>query len=54
MDAWLFPKETDTDRLRAMLVPAADGLFISTAASPSVNSVKNDDPSLLQYVAEAD
>ena len=53
VDDWLYPKEIDTDKLRALLVPAADDLLISTAASPSVNSVKNDDPSLLEY-AEAD
>ena len=52
VDDWLFPKESDIDKLRSFLVPAADDLLVSTPASPSVNSVKNDDPSLLEY-AEA-
>ena len=53
VDDWLYPKETDSDKLRGLLVPAADDLLVSTPASPSVNSVKNDDASLLEY-AEAD
>jgi putative SOS response-associated peptidase YedK len=51
VDDWLHPKESDSDKLRSFLVPAADDLLIRTAASPSVNSVKNDDPSLLEYAA---
>jgi putative SOS response-associated peptidase YedK len=47
LDDWLYPKETDTSKLRSMLVPAAEDLLVSTAASPSVNNVKNDDPSVL-------
>lgn len=49
LDVWLYPKETDSDKLRGMLVPAPDDLLICTAASPSVNSVKNDDPSVLRH-----
>ena len=49
VDDWLFPKESDIDKLRSFLVPAADDLLVSTPASPSVNSVKNDDPSVLEY-----
>ncbi len=51
VDDWLHPKESDSDKLHSLLVPAADDLLIRTAASPSVNSVKNDDPSLLEYAA---
>lgn len=54
VDDWLYPKETAADKLRSFLVPAADDLLICTTASPSVNSVKNDDPSLLEYMAGAD
>lgn len=54
VDDWLYPKESDRDKLRSFLVPAADDLLIGTLASPRVNSVKNDDPSLLEYAAEAD
>lgn len=54
VDDWLYPKETDLDKLRGLLVPAADDLLISTPASPRVNSVKNDDPSVLVYEAAAD
>lgn len=49
VDDWLYPKETDFDSLRRLLVPASDGLLISTAVSPDVNSVKNDNPGLLEY-----
>ena len=54
VDDWLYPKESDRDKLRSLLGPAADDLLIGTLASPRVNSVKNDDPSLLEYAAEAD
>ena len=47
VDGWLYPKETDADKLRSLLVPAPDDLLIRTAVSPSVNNVKNDDASLL-------
>ena len=47
VDDWLYPKETDADKLRSLLVPAPDDLLIRTAVSPSVNNVKNDDASVL-------
>ena len=47
VDDWLYPKETDTNKLRSLLVPAPDDLLIRTAVSLSVNSVKNDDLSVL-------
>ncbi len=50
VDDWLFPKETDFDKLRGLLVPARDDLLVSTAVSPDVNSVKNDNPSLVEPV----
>ena len=52
IDDWLHPREEDVEKLRGFLVPAADELLISTAVSPRVNSVKNDDPELLTEATE--
>lgn len=43
---WMFAT-TPPDSLGRLLVPAPDGLLRMDAVSPLVNSVKNDDPSLL-------
>jgi putative SOS response-associated peptidase YedK len=50
VDAWLFPKQ-EPDALRPLLVPAPEDLLIATPVSPRANSVKNDDPGVLEEVA---
>lgn len=50
---WLDP-ETPADVLAAMLDPAADGVLAGYPVSPRVNSVKNDDATLIEPVTEAD
>ena len=51
IDDWLHPREEDVDKLRGFLVPAANDLITSTPVSPRVNSVKNDDPDLLEEIS---
>ena len=51
IDEWLYPEQTDTKRLLALLRPIADDALITTPVSPRVNSVKNDDPDCLTEVA---
>ena len=41
------PHSADLDALSPILRPAPDDAFVSRAVSPRVNSVRNDDPSLL-------
>jgi len=50
VDQWLLPKQ-DADALRPLLVPAPEELLVATPVSPRVNSVKNDDPGVLEEVA---
>ena len=58
VDEWLFtPPEgappADAGKLRALLRPAPSGALVATEVSPRVNSVKNDDPSVLDPPSEA-
>ena len=48
LDDWLDPAAEDIDALSALLVSAPNDAFVSMPVSPRVNSVRNDDPSLLQ------
>jgi len=48
-DAWMLPNE-DVKKLEQLLVPAPERLLIATAVSPRANSVKNDDPGVLEEV----
>ncbi len=47
-EEWMDAGETDAEKLRALLLPAADDLLIGTPVSERANSVKNDDPSVLE------
>ena len=47
-EEWMAARETDPEKLRTLLVPAADDLLIGTPVSDRANSVKNDDPSVLE------
>ncbi len=47
-EEWMDAGETDAEKLRALLVPASDELLIGTPVSERANSVKNDDPSVLE------
>ena len=49
LDAWVMPSG-DGDALHRLLVPAPEDWLIATPVSPRANSVKNDDPELLQEV----
>jgi putative SOS response-associated peptidase YedK len=53
LDAWLDPRQDDTEALARLLVPAPDDLLIRTFVSARVNSVKNDDPECLEPVEVA-
>jgi putative SOS response-associated peptidase YedK len=44
---WMNPNEAQPKRLKSLLLPAPEGVLLITPASPSVNSVKNDGPELL-------
>jgi putative SOS response-associated peptidase YedK len=48
VDRWLDPRQEDLERLARLLLPAPDGLLVGTAVSQRANSVKNDDPSVLE------
>lgn len=48
IDDWLNPMAEDVGALRALLVAAPNDAFVSVPVSPRVNSVRNDDPSLLE------
>ena len=50
VDAWLDPKQEDSDRLLALLRPASEDVLIPKRVSQRVNSVKNDDPACLEEV----
>ncbi len=49
-EAWMYQDETDLDKLRKLLVPAAEDVLVGTPVSDRANSVKNDDPSVLVEV----
>jgi putative SOS response-associated peptidase YedK len=49
VDAWLLPRQK-VDELRDLLSPAAEDLLIATPVSTLANSVKNDDPGVLEEV----
>jgi putative SOS response-associated peptidase YedK len=53
IDEWLDPAEEDTERLMSLLRPARESLLVKQAVSQRVNSVKNDDPSCLEPVEQA-
>ncbi len=46
-EQWVFSDETDADKLRKLLVPASDDILVGTPVSERANSVKNDDPTVL-------
>jgi putative SOS response-associated peptidase YedK len=48
VEEWLFREEKDLDKLQALLKPAPNALLVPTMVSQRVNSVKNDDASLLE------
>lgn len=52
VEEWLFAKQP-ADVLMTLLRPAPDDLLVTTAVSPRVNLVKNDDPECLEPVASA-
>ena len=45
---WMDADQTDPEKLRTLLLPAANDLLIGTPVSDRANSVKNDDPSVLE------
>jgi putative SOS response-associated peptidase YedK len=47
-EAWIYSGETDADKLRSLLVPAPADLLVAAPVSPRANSVKNDDPGVLE------
>jgi putative SOS response-associated peptidase YedK len=49
-DAWLLPNQ-ELSHLRTLLAPAPEALLIATAVSPRANSVRNDDPAVLEEIA---
>lgn len=51
VDEWIYSGHDDGDVLQALLSPAADDVLVATAVSDRANSVKNDDPSVLDEVA---
>jgi putative SOS response-associated peptidase YedK len=48
VEEWLYRDEKDLDKLQALLKPAPNALLVPTMVSQRVNSVKNDDASLLE------
>ena len=52
VDAWLYQSREDLEELRSLLAPALDELLIATYVSPRANSVKNDDPGILEEAAQ--
>ncbi len=49
-EEWLDPEHQQVDELQRLLVPAPDALLSAYPVSDSVNSVKNNDPSLIERV----
>lgn len=52
VDEWLFANDDESESLRSLLVPAAGDLLVATPVSTRANSVKNDDPSVLEEVEQ--
>tara|TARA_A100001037_G_scaffold162396_1_gene146165 strand:+ start:483 stop:1229 length:747 start_codon:yes stop_codon:yes gene_type:complete len=52
VELWLDPATTSSDSLQSILMPASDDLLKAVPVSTRVNSYKNDDPGLLEEVAE--
>ncbi len=50
VDRWLLPRQ-DAATLRHLLAPPAEELLVATPVSPRANSVRNDDPAVLEEVA---
>ena len=50
VDEWLFAAQDDREGLQSLLTPAAEHVLDYTPVSPLANSVKNDDPSVLEEV----
>jgi putative SOS response-associated peptidase YedK len=48
IDEWLNPREEDLDQLLKLLDPAPEEVLVPRTVSPKANSVKNDDPSVLE------
>jgi putative SOS response-associated peptidase YedK len=48
-DDWMNPRERDPLSLKRLLVPAPHDLLAMQPASPLVNSVKNEGPTLLEF-----
>jgi putative SOS response-associated peptidase YedK len=47
VEEWLYRDEKDMEKLQALLKPAPNDLLVPTMVSQRVNSVKNDDESVL-------
>lgn len=47
-DEWLDPANDDTDALRELLVPAAEGLLAAHPVDPKVGNVRNKGPELIE------
>lgn len=50
-EEWLSPDNQDTDALQRLLVPAPDRLLSTYAVSTDVNSVRNNNPTLIDAIA---
>ena len=53
VDQWLDPREQDFERLKELLRPISEGYLSARRVTPKANSVKNDDPSLLEPAEES-
>ena len=49
-DTWLYPGEENVAKLKGLLQPADDGALVAWPVSQAANSVKNDEPWLLDEV----
>ncbi len=50
VDSWLLPKQAAVE-LRELLAPPPNDWLIATPVSPRANSVKSDDPGVLEEVS---
>ena len=50
-EEWLQPENQDTDHLQRLLVPAPEGLLATRPVSTDVNSVRNNNPTLIDSIA---
>ena len=53
VDAWLDPQEQDFEKLKQLLRPVSDDYLVARRVSQRANSVKNDDPSLIEPAEES-